>query len=304
MTLRAGILGRAIVHLVRGELVLVLHLGESDLLVDLHDDLVHFLSLAHLAEDVPLELQHRLLDDAVVKVHHVGRDLRFKLRILLHDWAKLLLTEPIGINMGKGLVKEFAALAEQVLVTANYGLLAELHMEVALLLVAEADGVLARYLLLLADLLRDDVNLLVHFVGLLKNVLLSRVEARFERLEHLSHELRVLRVFPAVVGRLRTVTVLLYAELDPEQVEEAVEEEELVDVVLDVVWQLSHEPLPRIALDRVVLVVCPEVLEVAFEALSHFLGQGMVLVEVGEQAEPLGELLAFLVIRRHVLKLE
>ena len=74
--------------------------------------------------------------------------------------------------MREGLVEEFGLLAEQVLVTANDRLLAQLHMEVSLLLVAETDAVLARFLFLLGRSLRDDIDLLVNLVVLLENVLL------------------------------------------------------------------------------------------------------------------------------------
>lgn len=45
--------------------------------------------------------------------------------------------------MMQGLVEEFGLVAEQVFITANDGLFAQLDMEVPLLLVTEADTVLA-----------------------------------------------------------------------------------------------------------------------------------------------------------------
>lgn len=114
-----------------------------DLLVNLLDDIVHVLSLAHLAEDVALELEHGLLDDPVVEVDHVGADLFAELRVLVHDWLQSFLAETISIQVSQSLVKELRLSAEQVFVTADDGLLAQLDVEVPLLLVAEADAVLA-----------------------------------------------------------------------------------------------------------------------------------------------------------------
>ena len=136
------ILGRfLLVALVEFRSVVRISLG--DLVVDLLDDLVHVLPLAHLAENVALELQHGPLDDAVVEVDHVGRDLGAELGILVHDWLQFLLTQPICIQMRQRLVEELGLVAKQVLVTANDGLLAELDVEVSLLLVTEADAVFA-----------------------------------------------------------------------------------------------------------------------------------------------------------------
>lgn len=64
-------------------------------------------------------------------------------------------------------------MAEEVFVTANDCLLAEFDMEVALLLITEADAVLARLLLLLGGALSDHVNLLIDLILLLEDVLLS-----------------------------------------------------------------------------------------------------------------------------------
>ena len=85
--------------------------------------------------------------------------------------------------MMESLVEELALVAEEVLVTADDGLLSEFHVEVPLLLVREANAVLARLVLLLG-LLRDDIDLLVHFIIFLKDVLLGRIEARFQGLKH------------------------------------------------------------------------------------------------------------------------
>ena len=120
-------------------------------------------------------------------------------------------------------------------------------MEVALLLVAEADAVLARFLLLFGRALRDHVDLLVHLILLLEDVLLRGVESRLQVLEHQDHELRVLRVLPAIdvgveVGPVRPLPALfLHSEVYLEQVDEVSEEEAAVDVSLNVIGELSHE---------------------------------------------------------------
>ena len=156
------------------ELLVVLLVGESDLFVNLFDNLVHILSLAHLTEDVALELEHRLLDDVVVEVDHVLGNLGLELRVLVHDRLQVLLPQAVSIDVVQGLVEELGLVAEEVFVTANDGLLAQLDVEVALLLVAETDAVLARLLfLLLVRQLGNHVDLLVNFVVFLEDVLLG-----------------------------------------------------------------------------------------------------------------------------------
>ena len=117
------------------EFLMELVLGKFDLLVNLLDDLIHVLAFAHLAEDIALELKHRLLDNTVVEVDHVGGDLGTELRVFIHDRLQILLAKAVSINMMQSLVEELRLVAEEVFVTANDGLLAQLHVEVALLLV-------------------------------------------------------------------------------------------------------------------------------------------------------------------------
>lgn len=71
-------------------------------------------------------------------------------------------------------------------------------MEVALLLVAEADAVLARLFLLLLRALRDHIDLLINLILLLEDILLRRVESWLKSLQYLDHKLRVLGVVPVV----------------------------------------------------------------------------------------------------------
>ena len=99
------VLGR-VLELAPVELLMEFVFCLLDVLVDLLDDLVHVLALAHLTEDVPLELEHRLFDDAVVKVNHVGLDLRLELGILVHDRLELLFAQTVAIDMMQSLVEE------------------------------------------------------------------------------------------------------------------------------------------------------------------------------------------------------
>ena len=55
-----------------------------------------------------------------------------------------------------------------------------------------------------------------------------------------------------------------------EKVEEVIEEEILINVCLDVVWQLVHETLIFFGLNSIVLVILPVVFKVDFESLCHF----------------------------------
>ena len=182
-------------------------------------------------------------------------------------------------------------------------------MEVALLLVAEADAVLAGLLLLLGGSLRDDIDLLVDLVVLFKNVLLSGVESGLESHEHLDHELGVLGVRPIVNVRLEVgaiapwLTMLfLHPEVYLEQVYEISKEEAPVDVRSNMIRQFRHEPLIDLLLNRVVFVIRPIVLEISLESLSHLFGQWATPVEVSEQTKPFGQIFAVLVVCGHVLQ--
>ena len=274
------------------EFFVVLFLCLLNLLVHILDDLVHVLALADLAEDVALELEHGLLDDAVVEVDHVARYLSLELRVPVHDWLQVLFAQAIGINMMQSLVEELRAVAEEVFVTANDGLLTQLHVEVALLLVREADAVLARLLFLFGRALRDDVDLFVDLVIFLENVLLSGVESRLQGLEHLDHELRVLRVLPTIyvgvkVWPLNPLHVLLlHPEVYLEEVDEVGEEEAAINVRLNMIGQFSHETNIDLRFDGIVLVICPIILKVAFKSFGHLFGEWATSVEVSKEAEP------------------
>ena len=106
------------------EFFMELVLGKFDLLIDLLNDLIHVLALAHLTEDIALKLQHGLLDDTVVEVDHVGGDLSAEFRVFVHDGLQVLLAKAVSINMMQSLVEELRLVAEEVFVTANDGLLA------------------------------------------------------------------------------------------------------------------------------------------------------------------------------------
>lgn len=128
----------ALVHL-----FVVLFFSEADFLINFFDDLVHVLAFTDLTKDVALEFEHGLLDDPVVEVDHVGGDLSLELGVLVHYWLQVLLPKTVRINVMQGLVEVLTLVAKQVLITADDGFLAQLDVEVPLLLVAEADAVLA-----------------------------------------------------------------------------------------------------------------------------------------------------------------
>ena len=156
------------------ELVVELHVSGSDLRIDSLQDQVRVLTFADLAENVALELEHGLLDDAIVEIDHVRGDLRLELGVLVHDRLQLLFANTISIYMMESFVEELALVAKEVFITANDGLLSKLDMEIPFVLVRESDTVLARFVFrVLLGLLRDDVDLLIDLVILLKNVLLG-----------------------------------------------------------------------------------------------------------------------------------
>ena len=125
------------------ELVVELHVSGSDLRIDSLQDQVRVLTFADLAENVALELEHGLLDDAIVEIDHVRGDLRLELGVLVHDRLQLLFANTISIYMMESFVEELALVAKEVFITANDGLLSKFHVEVSLLLVREANAVLA-----------------------------------------------------------------------------------------------------------------------------------------------------------------
>ena len=99
--------------------------------------------------------------------------------ILVHDWLESVLTETVRINVVKSSVEEFRFVAEEVLVPTDDGLVTKFDMEVLLMGVAETNAVLAILLFRFLKILRDHIDLLVHFLILFKYVLLHSVEAWF-----------------------------------------------------------------------------------------------------------------------------
>ena len=181
-------------------------------------------------------------------------------------------------------------------------------MEVALLLVRETDAVLARLLFLFGRALRDDVDLFVDLVIFLENVLLGGVESRFQGLEHLDHELRVLCILPTInvgvkVRPLNSLHVLfLHPEVYLEEVDEIGKEEAPIDVRLNMIGQLSHETNIDLRFDGIVLVICPVILKVAFKALGHLFGERAATIEVSKEAEPFRQVLTVLIVSCHILQ--
>lgn len=74
------------------ELLMELLLGSLNFLINFLDNLVHVLTLADLAKNVALEFQHWLLDDAIVKVDHIRRNLSAEIGILVHYGLEMLLS--------------------------------------------------------------------------------------------------------------------------------------------------------------------------------------------------------------------
>ena len=120
----------------------------------------------------------------------------------------------------------------------------------------------------------DHKDLLVHFFPLLEDVLLLFKVARLERLADLDHEGGVGAVGPIV--ELDDSTVVLIGvwlrekEVYFEQVQEILEQEVLVDVGLNLDWQLTHDILIFLRSDGVVFIIFPEVFEVLLKLLGHF----------------------------------
>jgi hypothetical protein len=66
----------------------------------------------NLTKNVSLELKHRLLDNFVVEVDHVGRDLSSELGVLVHNRLEVLFTKAIGVDVMECLIEELGVLAE------------------------------------------------------------------------------------------------------------------------------------------------------------------------------------------------
>ena len=106
----------------------------------------------------------------------------------------------------------------------------------------------------------------------------------------MDHKLGVLSIHPCIkLTFLRPTGAVLFQELEVyvEQIQKVVEEEVLVDVRLDVVWQLVHKSLILFGLDGIILVVLPIVFKVYLKPFGHLVGQWTVLVEMGEESQPL-----------------
>ena len=97
-------------------------------------------------------------------------------------------------------------------------------------------------------------------------------------------------IHPSIeLALFRSTGRVLFQKLEVyvEQIQKVVEEEVLVDVRLDVVWQLVHKSLILFGLDGIILVVLPIVFKVYLKPFGHLVGQWTVLVEMGEESQPL-----------------
>ena len=80
-------------------LLLKAGLSISIFLIDVLDNPVDVLPLADLDKNASFEVEHGLLDDPVVKVDHVARDLALEVGILVHDRFELIFAKTVGINV-------------------------------------------------------------------------------------------------------------------------------------------------------------------------------------------------------------
>ena len=189
--------------------------------------------------------------------------------------------------MHQSLVRVLFLLAKQVLVSADDGLGTQFHMEVFLLVgVLEANSIVSSRVDWLSRVTTDDVDLLVNFLTLLKDVFALLVESRLKARQDLNHEVGVLSVCPLIVlGEALLILEALWLgedKVDLELFKEVLEEEVLEDVALDVVRQLAHQCRILLRRNRIVLVVLPVVAEVFFNFCGHLGRQRLVLIKMLE----------------------
>ena len=94
-------------------------------------------------------------------------DLPLHVGELVHDWLQLLLAQTVALHEVQRAVVVLRLVAEEVLVATHNGLLLELDVEVLLLANVEPDRVTPR----------SHIDLLIHFLILLKEVVLLVVES-------------------------------------------------------------------------------------------------------------------------------
>lgn len=262
------------------------------MVVNLLDNGFHLLTFANLTQNVSLEFKHWLPNDLVIEVYHIRRDLLLELRVFVHDWLQFLLPKAVCVNMVEGLVAEFRSAAKQIFISTNDGLVSELHVEVAEFVIRETHTVFS-ILFGHVGTPRDDIDLLIDFIILLKDKFFWLEESWLQRLQDLNHELRVLSVRPfieigvSIVGTIPNGVFSLHFEVNLEHIEEISKEEVLVDVGPNIVGQLIHESLILLGLDSVVLVILPVVFKIQFKLLSHLLRQWLIVVEMSQQTKPL-----------------
>jgi len=76
----------------------------------------------------------------------------------------------------------------------------------------------------------------------------------------------------------------------------------VVDVCLNVIWQLRHKTHINLRLNSIILVISPIVLKVPLKALGHLLGQRAAPIEMSEETKPFGKVLTIFVVSGHILK--
>lgn len=138
-----------------------------------------------------------------------------------------------------------------------------------------------------------DVDLLVYFFALVKDVLLLVVKAGLQTLQQLYHELLKSVVLPTPKPHPLKLTIAFLLDQPQKvrfkQVHEILEQKIFVNVSPDVLRQLFHETHVLWGLDSVILVVLPVILKILFETFDHGPIQGSAFVEMCQQSQPLGQ---------------
>ena len=148
-------------------------------------------------------------------------------------------------------------------------------MEVfVVLVVLEADAVLACCYVEVSCVTIYHVNLLIDRIALLENVLFCFVESRLERRQNASHEVSILLICPLEILDVAKYVLLglrlLKREMHGECLQEVFEEEVSVDASLYRGRQLAEDGLVLHRDQCVIFIIPPVILKVLFKATGHF----------------------------------
>ena len=132
-----------------------------------------------------------------LNIYCIFTHLLLKVFLLIKNWLKISLANPVGIYMLNRLICILCSLAKQVFISADYWPGSKLHMEVlGIYIIAKTYTIISCWVRGLPSVSSEHENVLIDLLTLFKDVLVRGIKAGLECAEELGHEICILLVRP------------------------------------------------------------------------------------------------------------